>query len=211
MLVDDHPLTRQGMRALLETDARFIACGEAVSAPDALEIAAKVAPDIAIVDISLQSTNGIELTKALRAQIPGLRVLVVSMHDEDVYAERSLRAGAMGYLPKQEACDQLIVAINCILAGDVYVSNRVKGRMLQRMAQSRAESGQLPVEALSDRELEVLQHIGNGYGTREIAVLLGLSVKTIDSYREHLKQKLNLSTGSELIRYAIRWMRSQSP
>ena len=211
LLVDDHSLTRHGMRSLLLMDPRFEICGEADNTPQALELARQLTPDLAIVDISLPSTDGIELTKGLRALIPELRVLVVSMHDEDVYAERALRSGAMGYLSKQEACDELISAVNCILGGDVYVSGRVKSRMLQRMAHTRGGSGQLPVDALSDREIEVLQHIGNGYGTREIAVQLGLSVKTIDSYREHLKQKLNLATGSELIRYAIQWMRSQGP
>lgn len=211
LLVDDHRLTRQGMKSLLQQDPRFEICGEADNTPQALDLARQLNPDLAIVDISLPSTDGIELTKGLRALIPNLQVLVVSMHDEEVYAERALRAGALGYLSKQEASDELINAVECILGGDVYVSARVKNRMLQRMAQTRGAAGQLPVDALSDREIEVLQHIGNGFGTREIAVQLGLSVKTIDSYREHLKQKLNLATGSELIRYAIQWMRSQVP
>lgn len=210
MLVDDHPLMRQGMKTLIEQNSRFEVCGEADNAPRALELVAKLQPDLAIVDISLQSTNGIELTKGLRGLCPAMQVLIISMHDENVYAERALRAGAMGYVMKHEAGDKIIVAMEQILKGEVHLSDRVKGRMLHRFVQHRADVLISPMEKLSDREMEVFQLLGNGYGTREIANLLNLSVKTIDSYREHLKEKLGLPTGNDLVRHAIQWTKSQS-
>jgi len=210
LLVDDHPLMRQGMKALIEQHRRFKICGEAESAPRALELVARLQPDLAIVDISLNSTNGIELTKGLRSQCPSMQVLIISMHDENVYAERALRAGAMGYVMKHEAGDKIIAAIDQVLGGEVHLSDRVKGRMLHRFVQHRTNVLISPMEKLSDREMEVFQLLGNGYGTREIANLLNLSVKTIDSYREHLKEKLNLATGNDLVRHAIQWTKSQS-
>ncbi len=208
-LVDDHPLMRRGMKAYIEQFRRFEVCGEADSAPRALELAGKLHPDLAIVDITLNSTNGIELTKGLRVQVPLMKVLVVSMHDEEVYAERALRAGAMGYLMKHEAGEKIIDAIERVMAGEIYVSERLKGRLLRRFVHHRVDTVVSPMEKLSDREMEVFQLLGNGYGTREIAQLLNLSVKTIDSYREHLKEKLSLKAGSELVRHAIQWMKSQ--
>jgi DNA-binding NarL/FixJ family response regulator len=210
MLVDDHPLMRQGMKTLIEQHRRFEVCGEADNAPRALELVAKLQPDLAIVDISLQSTNGIELTKGLRGLCPAMQVLIISMHDENVYAERALRAGAMGYLMKHEAGDKIIAALEQILDGEVHLSDGVKGRMLHRFVQHRTDALISPMEKLSDREMEVFQLLGNGYGTREIANLLKLSVKTIDSYREHLKEKLGLPTGNDLVRHAIQWTKSQS-
>lgn len=210
MLVDDHPLMRQGMKTLIEQHGRFEVCGEADNAPRALDLVAKLQPDLAIVDISLQSTNGIELTKGLRGLCPATQVLIISMHDENVYAERALRAGAMGYVMKDEAGDKIIAAMEQILAGEVHLSDRVKSRMLHRFVQHRANVLISPMEKLSDREMEVFQLLGNGYGTREIANLLNLSVKTIDSYREHLKEKLGLPTGNDLVRHAIQWTKSQS-
>ncbi|HET7537691.1 MAG TPA: response regulator transcription factor [Candidatus Didemnitutus sp.] len=209
LLVDDHPLTRQGIRALIEQQRRFAICGEADSTPRALELATKMEPDLAIVDITLRSTNGIELTKGLRVQVPEMRVLIVSMHDEDVYAERALRAGAMGYLMKHEASEKVIAAIDRIMQGEIYVSDRLKRKMLHRFVQH-SDPIVSPMEKLSDREIEVFQLLGNGYGTREIAQLLNLSVKTIDSYREHLKEKLGITSGGDLVRRAIQWMRSQT-
>ncbi len=209
-LVDDHPLMRQGMKTLIEQHPRFEVCGEADSAPRALDLAGKLQPNLAIVDITLKSTNGIELTKGLRSQIPNMQVLIISMHDEDVYAERALRAGAMGYLMKQEASEKVIAALEQILRGEIYLSDSVKGKMLHRYVKHRTDVLVSPMEKLSDREMEVFQLLGNGYGTREIANLLNLSVKTIDSYREHLKEKLNLGTGSDLVRHAIQWTKGQS-
>ena len=210
LLVDDHPLLRRGMRALLEQQGRFEVCAEADSAPVAMELARKCKPDLTIVDISLKSTNGIELTKGLKVESPEMRVLVVSMHDEELYAERALRAGAVGYLMKQEAGDKIIIAIDRILAGEIYVSDRLKEKMLHRLVNHRTDKIASPIDTLSDREMEVLQLLGNGFGTRAIASQLKLSVKTIDSYREHLKLKLGLKTGADLVRYAIQWMKSQA-
>lgn len=209
-IIDDHPLMRRGVRTLIEQDKRFEVCGEADNAPRALELVGKLQPDLAIVDISLKSTNGIELTKGLRSQLPSMQILVVSVHDENVFAERALRAGAMGYLMKDETTEKVIAAIEQILRGEVHLSEQVKGRMLHRLVHDRAPALVSPVDKLSDREMEVFQLIGNGYGTREIAGLLKLSVKTIDSYREHLKEKLSLGSGSDLVRHAIQWVKGQS-
>jgi DNA-binding NarL/FixJ family response regulator len=210
LLVDDHPLMRHGMKTLIEQQPRFVVCGETDSAPRALDLASKLQPDLAIVDITLKSTNGIELTKGLRSQIPSMRVLIVSMHNEDVYAERALRAGAMGYLMKEEASEKIISAIEQIMKGEIYLGEGVKGRMLHRFVKHRTDVLVSPMDKLSDREMEVFQLLGNGYATREIANLLNLSVKTIDSYREHLKEKLGLGTGSDLLRHAIQWTKGQS-
>jgi len=185
-------------------------CGEAESAPRALELVAKLSPNLAIVDITLKSANGIELTKDIRALAPATQVLVVSMHGENIYAERALRAGAMGYLMKDEPADNILTAIEAVLRGEVFVSDRIKDRMLHRFVHKPSDLLASPIDRLSDREMEVLRLIGNGYGTRDIASLLNLSVKTIDSYREHLKEKLALANGGDLVRYAIQWTKSET-
>jgi DNA-binding NarL/FixJ family response regulator len=210
LLVDDHPLLRQGLKLVIERQSRYQVCGEADSAPRALEMVGKFKPDLAIVDITLQSADGIELTKGMRAQAPAMAILVVSQHDEEIYAERALRAGAMGYLMKHEASDKILIAVEQVLSGEIYLSDRIKGRMLQRLVHQTGPTLVSPLEKLSDRELEVLRLIGGGYGTREIANLLNLSVKTIDSYREHLKEKLSITGGSALVRFAIQWTKSQT-
>ena len=209
LLVEDHPLVRQGMKTLLSHKGRYEVCGEAETAPPALELVAKLHPHIAIVDIMLKSTNGIELTKDIRVLSPETQVLVVSAHGENVYAERSLRAGAMGYLMKDEPAETVITAIESILRGEVFVSERIKGRMLNRFVRKPSDALASPIDRLSDREMEVLRLIGHGYGTRDIATMLNLSVKTIDSYREHLKEKLAFSVGGDLVRFAIQWTKSE--
>lgn len=209
LLVDDHPITRHGLRVLIEQHGGFAVCGEADNAAQAMELAAKLRPDVAIVDIALRTANGIELTKNLRAHSPGLHVLVLSMHDEDLYAERALRAGAKGYLMKHEASECVIAALQRIVEGQIFVSERAQARMLARLVSPRGGEAGSPVDALSDREMEVFQLLGEGYATRQIAERLNLSIKTIDSYREHLKLKLNLPTGADLVRYAIQWVKSQ--
>jgi DNA-binding NarL/FixJ family response regulator len=210
LLVEDHPLVRQGMKTLLAQKGRFEVCGEAESAPQALELVAKSQPRLAIVDITLKSTNGIELTKDIRVLSPTTQVLVVSAHGENVYAERALRAGAMGYLMKDEPAETMITAIETVLRGEVFVSDRIKGRMLNRFVHKSSDALTSPIDRLSDREMEVLRLIGNGYGTRDIAAMLNLSVKTIDSYREHLKEKLAFTKGGDLVRYAIQWTKSET-
>jgi DNA-binding NarL/FixJ family response regulator len=209
LIVDDHPITRQGLRMLIDQQPDFVVCGEADNAAQAMDLAARLKPDVAIVDITLRTANGIELTKNLKAHTPELLILIVSMHDEELFAERALRAGAKGYIMKHEASDRVTNALRTLLKGDIYVSERVQSRMLSRMVKQRTGELVSPVESLSDREMEVFQLLGNGYATRQIAERLNLSVKTIDSYREHLKLKLNLESGADLVRYAIQWVKAQ--
>ncbi|HKB89194.1 MAG TPA: response regulator transcription factor [Opitutaceae bacterium] len=210
VLVDDHPVTRQGVAALIDQEPSLCVCGEADNAPAALSLIQKLSPDLAIIDISLKTTNGIELTKSIRATAPTLPVLVMSMHDEGLYAERAVRAGAQGYIMKQEASEKILTAIHSVLHGEIFLSPQIKDRILNRMLNKKNKPVGFSIDSLSDREMEVFQLIGNGFGSRQIAAKLNLSVKTIDSYREHLKIKLQLRTSSELIRYAIQWVKSES-
>ena len=165
--------------------------------------------DLAIIDTSLKTTNGVELMKHVRVLAPNLPVLVMSMHDESIYAERAMRAGARGYIMKQEASAKVLTAVRTVLTGELYLSDKMKERMLHRFVNNRKEAVGFSMDTLSDREMEVFQLIGNGYSTRQIAAKLNLSVKTIDSYREHLKLKLQLEAGKDLVRYAIQWMKSE--
>lgn len=210
LLVDDHPVTRQGVAALINQEKNLVVCGEADSAPRALELITKLNPDLAVVDISLKTMSGIELMKNIKVLAPNLPVLFMSMHDESLYAERALRAGAQGYIMKQEASEKILTAIHRVLDGELYLSDRMKEKMLHRIVNKKKEDGGFSIDSLSDREMEVFQLIGNGFSTRQIAQKLNLSVKTIDSYREHLKLKLQLETGSDLVRYAIQWVKSEN-
>jgi DNA-binding NarL/FixJ family response regulator len=206
-LVDDHPVTRQGISALISRESHLAIAGESDSAPKALELIGRSRPDLAIIDISLKSMSGIELIKNIKAMAPDLPVLVLSMHDESLYAERALRAGAQGYVMKQEAGEKIIAAIHRVLEGEIYLSDAMREKMLHRIVKTKKEDTRFPIDKLSDREMEVFQLIGNGYSTRQIAARLNLSVKTIDSYREHLKLKLQLESGPDLLRYAIQWVK----
>lgn len=208
-LVDDHPVTREGVRVLIDQETDLVVCGQADSAPAALQLIQRLKPDLAVVDITLKTTSGIELMKNVKALLPDLPVLIMSMHDESLYAERALRAGAKGYVMKHEASDRILTAIRGVLAGDLYLSEKMKEKMLHRLVRSRKNEVVFTIDTLSDREMEVFQLIGNGFGTRQIAEKLNLSVKTIDSYREHLKLKLRLEKGSDLVRHAIQWVRSE--
>jgi len=210
LLVDDHPLLRRGLRTLIDQNSRYEVCAEAADAPHALEMLRQHQPDMAVVDITLNSTNGIELTKNLCAQKPGLQVLIMSVHDEQFYAERALRAGARGYLMKNMAGEEVFTALDRIRSGVLYVSPALKEKMLHRFVNGQPQALVSPVQTLSDREMEVFELIGEGFSTQAIASRLHLSVKTIDSYREHIKTKLNLSSGSDLLRHAIQWMKSES-
>jgi DNA-binding NarL/FixJ family response regulator len=210
-LVEDHPITRAGLALLISREADLRVCGEADNAPVALDLIAKTRPTLVVMDIALKTSNGLELMKNLAALLPGLRILVISMHDEDLYAERAMRAGARGYLMKKEAVDKIVVAIRTILGNDIYLSERIKRKLLSGMVNHRrGEAPSFPLDTLSDREMEVFQLIGNGFTTREIAARLNLSAKTIDSYREHLKLKLSLENSAELVRHAIRWARFEN-
>ncbi len=209
LIVDDHPITRQGMRALVNQQLNLEVCGEADNAAQAMDLVKQLKPDLAILDIALKTTSGIELTKDLKIQAPNLPILIVSMHDEAMYAERALRAGAMGYVMKQDAGEKVATAIEHVLRGDIYLSNKMKEKMLHRFVNKKSDGMVFAIDTLSDREMEVFTLIGNGYSTRQIAQQLNLSSKTIDSYREHLKLKLGLESGAELVRHAIQWGRNE--
>jgi len=211
-IVEDHPITRTGLAALIGAEADLSICGESDNAASALALITKLKPDVVVTDIALKTTNGLELMKQVIAVLPEQRILAISMHDEAFYAERAIRAGARGYLMKKEASEKIVPAIRIVLAGDIYVSEVVKSRLVANMVRHRqTDKPTLPMDKLSDREVEVFELIGHGFTTREIATRLHLSTKTIDSHREHLKIKLNLENGGELARHAIQWARLQSP
>jgi DNA-binding NarL/FixJ family response regulator len=209
-IVDDHPMMRDGLRALICGEKDLEVCGEADDAHGALEQIEKLKPDLAIVDITLRSTNGLELLKHLQSRAPGVPALVISMHDESLYAERVLRAGGRGYIMKQEGGKKLMAAIRHVLAGGTYVSEKISAKILDVFSGRRTESSS-PVELLTDREFEVFQLIGGGLSTKEIAARLHVSAKTVEVHRVNIKQKLNVATAPELIHFAVRWVESQKP
>jgi DNA-binding NarL/FixJ family response regulator len=204
-IVDDHPIVRQGLALLINREADLAVCGDAEEAGTALQGIEALHPDIVLVDISLSGPDGLDLLKSVRAQDHRLPVLILSMLDETLYAERALRAGASGYIMKQEATEKVLVAIRRILGGDVYVSDRIAKLMMHHFvggAQAQADS---PVAGLTDRELEVFRLIGEGHGTRQIAEELHISIKTVESYQAHIKEKLSLRNARELVQRAIQW------
>ena len=208
-IVDDHPIVRKGLTQLINQENDLVVCGEAESAHGALEVLKKIKPDLAIVDISLQGVDGIELIKTMKIRYNGLPVLVVSMHDESIFAERALRAGARGYIMKQEAIERMMEAIRRVLKGDLYISERVSENIVKRFIDGKTEISSSSVEALSDRELEVFQLIGQGHGTSQIAQELHLSIKTVESYRANIKEKLKLKNAAELMKHAVHWVESK--
>jgi DNA-binding NarL/FixJ family response regulator len=214
LIVDDHPMMRTGLAQLIDNEGDLKVCAEADNAGQAINAVAKHKFDLALVDISLPDKNGLELIKDIRTLNPALPILVVSMHDEMIYAERVLRAGARGYIMKQEGGQKFLQAIRRVLGGQVYVSEKMSARILENFSGGQAgatgPTGS-PVHKLSDREFEVFRLIGQGVGTSEIAVRLHLSVKTVEVHRANIKQKLNLVTATELVRYAVRWLDSQEP
>ncbi len=217
-LIDDHPILRQGLANVLNQQATLCVCGEASDPAEALSAVERLQPDLALVDLSLRSGDGIELLKDLRVRQPRMLTLVLSMHDEALYAERALRAGARGYVMKQEKLDRLLLAISRVLSGAIYVSDQVAAHAVQRLAVGNngtmtsapeaTQSLDAYVQRLTDRELQVFRLIGRGLGTRLIAETLHLSRKTIESHREHIKTKLAFKDGSELIQRAIQWARA---
>ena len=208
-LVDDHPIIRRGFQLLLGMERDMMVCGEADSGPIALQKILALKPDVAIVDLSLKASTGLELIKQLRAQRLEIKLLVFTMRDEGIYAERALKAGADGYITKEEGTEKAIQAIRVLMEGKRYVSEKVAEKLMDNLAgnSARAESD---VGALSDRELEVLELIGNGLGSREIAEKLHLSIKTIESHREHMKTKLGLDRATELVNYAFNWFHGEN-
>ena len=204
-VVDDHPLLRQGLAMLINREPDLMVCGEAEEASAALKAIACSRPDILIADISLNGPDGLDLLKNLRALYPDLPVLILSMHDESIYAERALRARANGYIMKQEATEKVLIAVRRILDGEIYLSTRLSNKLLQQYMSGQTVGTDSRLAALSDRELEVFRMIGEGLGTRQIAEALHLSMKTVESYQAHLKEKLSLRTGRELMQHAIQW------
>jgi DNA-binding NarL/FixJ family response regulator len=207
LIVDDHPAVREALAIRIAEQPDLKVCGEAADANEALRVAADTDPDVAVIDIGLKGTDGIDLIKRLHARKDGPRTIVWSMYSEDLYAERALRAGAMGYITKAQATGAIIDAIRQVLAGQMYLSPALTAKLLKRVASPAGQdAGRAPIDALSDRELEVFRLIGQGLRTQEVAHELHLSVKTIETYRDRIREKLGLRDGTELVRYAVQWM-----
>ena len=205
ILVDDHPVVREGLARVIEQEADLEVCDQAKDANEALQKIESSQPDIAVIDVTLDGSHGIELVKDLKIRFPNLLILMLSMHDESLYAERSLRAGAKGYIMKQQPPQELVKAIRRVLQGEVYLSEAMTRQMLYKIAGESKVRGSSPSEVLSDREFEVFELIGQVRSTSQIATLLHLSVKTVQTHREHIKQKLSLKDGVSLVRYAVQW------
>jgi len=211
LIVDDHPMMREGLAQLIDHETDLCTAGQADTAAQALQAVGTILPDLALVDISLPDRNGLELIKDLQTLHPQVPILVVSMHDEALYAERVLRAGGRGYIMKQEGGKKLMEAIRQVLRGQIYVSEKMSAKILEIFSGRRAEAVKSPVEGLSDREFEVFQLIGQGQGTRQIAQHLRLSIKTVEVHRANIKRKLELKNATDLVRYAVRWTEAQHP
>ncbi len=211
LLVDDHPIVRHGLSMLIRAEPDMSVVGEAEDANQALAAIRTHQPDIVLVDLTLKGASGLELIKAIKTQYPQLPALVLSMHDEMLYAERALHAGARGYVMKQQAVEQIAPAIRNVLKGQIHLSENIINKALKRFAQGEDEQPNITPENLSDRELEVLRLTGQGYGASEQAERLHLSVKTIESHRDHIKKKLGLDSAAELTRYAIEWAKTHMP
>src|ERR1700683_4191769 len=205
LVVDDHPIIRQGLALMVNREADLVVCGEAEEAMGSMLVMASSRPDVLIVDISLNGPDWLDLLKNIRTTHPALPVLILSMHDELIYAERALRAGANGYIMKQEATEKVLVAVRRILSGEIYVSDRIANKMLKHYITGAGTLRNSSIADLSDRELEVFRLIGEGHGTRQIAEELHLSIKTVESYQAHIKEKLSLRSARELMQHAIQW------
>lgn len=208
-IVDDHPIVRQGLAQLIDQEDDLVVCGEAADVSEARAALPELEPDVVILDLSLRDSDGLELIKDIRSRYRQLPVLVLSMHDESIYAERLLSAGANGYIMKQAAADQLLRAVRRVLAGGIYVSEQVGASMVERFAATGKRQDANPIDRLSNRELQVLNLIGRGRTTREVAEVLNLSVKTVESHRQRIKKKLNLQTSPQLIQFAVNWYSTQ--
>jgi DNA-binding NarL/FixJ family response regulator len=209
IIVDDHPLFRERLAQLINHELDLEVAGQAENAMEAIQLILDSSPDLAIVDITLRGSSGLELIKSIKALSIGLPVLVLSMHDESLYAERALRAGATGYITKNQGADEVISAIRRVLAGEIYLSAQMTSGFLKSLTATGVKSIPSPFDRLTDRELEVLDLIGRGTTTRQIAEKLGLSAATIDTYRARIKEKMNFHNATELQHYAIRWVRER--
>jgi len=209
LIVDDHPIVRRGIAAMIDQEPDLQVVAEAEGYHEALDIIRGQQLDLAIVDMTLKDIGGLELVKQVRAIDDELPILVLSMHDEALYAERVLRAGARGYIMKQEGTDKLVSAIRTVLRGDIYVSEKMASRMLGKLVGGSGDAGSSPLQRLSDRELEVFELLGHGQSTREVAERLCVSIKTIESHREHIKEKLQLKNANELVQHATQWVMTE--
>ena len=210
IIVDDHPIVRQGLAALINQQEDMAVCAQAADGREAMEQIGKLKPDLVTIDLTLGDSGGLELIKNIKSRHPNLPMLIISIHDESLYAERVLRAGARGYIMKQEATEKVTEAIGKVLAGQVYISECMSERIVRSFLGGSAKGRSPAVGNLSDRELEVFRLIGQGYGTRKIAEILHLSIKTIETYRAHIKEKLDLNNAARLLQYAVQWVGSQS-
>jgi len=209
-LVDDHPLIRSGLAQIISEEEDMNICGQASNAAEAFKKIPETGPDLVIVDLSLEGSNGIELIKNLKALYPHLEFMMFSMHDERVYAQRALRAGARAFVMKHEDKSTIKLAVRRSMSGNIYVSDRVSEQLLHQIVSGNTSEKSSPVDRLTDRELEVIQLIGKGYSTREVASSLNVSVKTIESHRAHIKEKLDLASGNELVKFAIQWVEHEN-
>lgn len=209
-LVDDHPLVRESLTSLLNQQADFLVCGEAEESGRALRDILSAQPDVVIVDISLKGVSGLELIKLLKARAPRVHTIVLSMHDERLYAERAIRAGARGYVMKRESTKRIVAAIHQVMEGRLCVSEQVAAGFAERFVGGHQTLADSPVEGLSDRELEVFEMLGRGIDTRQVSEALNISIKTVQAYCARIKQKLNIASATELLREAIRWQEKQS-
>ena len=209
VLIDDHPIMRHGLAQLVLAEDGLDVVGEAGSAREGLEVVGRLKPDLAVIDLTLPDKNGLELVKDIRALHPTTQCLVLSMHDETLYGERALRAGARGYVMKEEAADNLVTAIHKVISGGLYISESLNARMLEQVTGS-SRSKATGMDALTDRELEILALIGKGVATKVIAAQLSISARTVEAHRAHIKEKLSMTDGSALVRYAVQWVESQT-
>lgn len=208
-LVDDHPLVREGLANLINQQRNMEICGEAESVPDALDGIAGAEPDVAVIDISLKGASGLDLIKQLKARQPQVKIVALSMHDESLYAERALRAGAQGYVMKRESSKKIIDAIGRVVEGKLALSDPMTETLAQKFVAGSSDAAKSPIEHLSDRELEVFGLLGRGFETRRVADTLNVSIKTVQAYCVRIKQKLGLTTAAELVYEAIRWHERQ--
>lgn len=209
ILVDDHPIMRHGLAQLIRAEKGLAVIGEAGCAREGLQVIEKLKPDLAVIDLTLPDKNGLELVKDVRAVCPATQCLVLSMHDETVYGERALRAGARGYVMKEAAADHLVTAIHKILSGGMYISEALNARMLEQMTGT-PRSKASGMDALTDREVEILELIGKGVATKNIATQLSISARTVEAHRAHIKEKLGITDGAALVRHAVQWVESRA-
>ena len=208
LLVEDHPIFRQGLVQLINSTNDMMVCGEAEDFAETLRLIKDLSPDLALVDITLKNRNGIELINDIKLRYPDIKIIVLSMHDEKVYAERALRAGAKGYIMKLEAPETILKVIKHVLANNIYVSNEIATRIFNLFFDGRTNNDNDPINLLTDRELEVFQLIGQGFGTRQIAAKLHISIKTVENHRAHIKEKLNIKNAIELVQQATLWLQN---